>query len=43
MTGFSRTLRHFPEPLLEFKYGQRLVYPRDGLYLFGPVGGADSA
>lgn len=27
-----------PEPLLEFGYGQRLVYPRDGLFLFGPTG-----
>jgi hypothetical protein len=24
------------EPLLEFGYGQKLVYPRDGLFLFGP-------
>ncbi|WP_439401741.1 argonaute/piwi family protein [Bradyrhizobium sp. DASA03068] len=28
-----------PEPQLEFKYGQTLVYPRDGLYLYGPVDG----
>ncbi len=27
-----------PEPLLEFGYGQKMVYPRDGLYLFGPSG-----
>lgn len=27
-----------PEPLLEFGYGQKLVYPRDGLFLFGPTG-----
>jgi hypothetical protein len=26
-----------PEPLLEFRYGQKLAYPRDGLYLFGPL------
>jgi hypothetical protein len=26
------------EPLLEFGYGQKLVYPRDGLFLFGPCG-----
>lgn len=38
MTEFSRALRHLDEPLLQFKYGQCLVYPRDGLYLFGPVG-----
>ena len=29
---------HIDEPQLEFRHGQRLVYPRDGLYLFGPVG-----
>ena len=27
-----------PEPLLEFGYGQKVVYPRDGLFLFGPSG-----
>ncbi len=27
------------EPLLEFRYGQKLVYPRDGLFLYGPVDG----
>lgn len=32
-----RTL-YLEEPLLEFRYGQRLVYPRDGLFLYGPVG-----
>jgi len=32
-----RTL-HLEEPLLEFRHGQRLVYPRDGLFLYGPVG-----
>jgi len=26
------------EPLLQFGYGQKLVYPRDGLFLFGPAG-----
>lgn len=26
------------EPLLEFGYGQKMVYPRDGLFLFGPSG-----
>jgi hypothetical protein len=32
-------LIHLPEPELEFKYGQTLVYPRDGLFLYGPVDG----
>jgi hypothetical protein len=32
-------LIHLPEPQLEFKYGQTLVYPRDGLFLYGPVDG----
>jgi len=31
-------LIHIEEPALEFRYGQQLVYPRDGLFLFGPVG-----
>lgn len=26
-----------PEPLLEFGYGQKLAYPRDGLFSFGPL------
>ncbi len=30
-------LVHIPEPLLTFRYGQVSEYPRDGLYLFGPV------
>src|SRR5437870_761648 len=25
------------EPALEFAFGQKLEYPRDGLFLFGPV------
>src|SRR3972149_4587130 len=25
-----------PEPLLEFRYGQSVVHPRDGLSIFGP-------
>ena len=25
-------LIHVEEPLLEFRYGQKLVYPRDGLF-----------
>lgn len=28
---------HLDEPSLKFRYDQRLVYPRDGLYLYGPV------
>ena len=27
---------HIKEPLLSFGYGQKLEYPRDGLYLYGP-------
>jgi hypothetical protein len=30
-------LIHIPEPRLEFRLGQKTEYPRDGLYLFGPV------
>src|SRR5262245_42254213 len=30
-------LIHIPEPKLQFRYGQTVEYPRDGLYLFGPV------
>jgi hypothetical protein len=30
-------LIHLPEPQLEFRFGQTVDYPRDGLYLFGPV------
>ena len=37
MTPLS--LVHIPEPLLEFGFGQKLVYPRDGLFLYGPVDG----
>jgi hypothetical protein len=32
-------LVHIDEPLLEFRFGQKLVYPRDGLFLYGPVDG----
>src|SRR4051794_39104298 len=31
-------LLYLSEPLLEFRYGQKLAYPRDGLFLFGPSG-----
>ena len=30
-------IKHIAEPLLEFGFGQKLAYPRDGLYLYGPV------
>jgi hypothetical protein len=33
----SPTVTYFEEPLLEFRYGQKLTYPRDGLFLYGPV------
>jgi hypothetical protein len=32
-------LIHVDEPHLEFRFGQKLVYPRDGLFLYGPVDG----
>lgn len=32
----SRSVLVFREPELEFRYGQRLVQPQDGLSLFGP-------
>lgn len=31
-------VRHMREPTLEFAMGQKLAYPRDGLFLYGPVG-----
>jgi hypothetical protein len=34
-------LIHIPEPQLEFRFGQTVEYPRDGLYLFGPVDAVD--
>lgn len=34
------TIVHIAEPLLRFRFGQKLEYPRDGLYLFGPVDAA---
>lgn len=33
-------LIQIPEPTLEFRLGQAAQYPRDGLYLFGPVDAA---
>jgi hypothetical protein len=34
---------HIDEPQLEFRFGQKLVYPRDGLFLYGPVDGGRPA
>jgi hypothetical protein len=34
-----RPLVIMDEPLLEFRFGQKLAYPRDGLFLYGPVDG----
>jgi len=42
MSKLAPQLIHIPEPLLEFKYGQRLAYPRDGLFLYGPVGDVET-
>ncbi|MDR3474076.1 MAG: hypothetical protein P4M09_20665 [Devosia sp.] len=36
MTNALRLI-HIEEPLLQFRYGQKLAYPRDGLFLYGPV------
>lgn len=33
-------LIHLPEPQLEFRFSQAVDYPRDGLYLFGPIDAA---
>lgn len=30
-------LKYIEEPILEFGYGQRNEYPRDGLFLYGPI------
>ena len=38
MSGLE--IRHIPEPQLEFGFGQKLEYPRDGLYLYGPPSSA---
>ena len=32
----SLEIRHIPEPQLQFGFAQKLEYPRDGLYLYGP-------
>ena len=34
---FTPHMLHLPEPELEFHHRQQLVYPRDGLFLYGPV------
>ena len=34
-------LIHIAEPTLRFRFGQMVEYPRDGLYLFGPVDAAE--
>lgn len=39
--AFEPHVSYIPEPELEFRYGQRLAYPRDGLFLYGPVGDVD--
>jgi hypothetical protein len=36
-------LIHIAEPLLEFRFQQKLAYPRDGLFLYGPVDEGRSA
>jgi len=36
-TGPTFHVVHLPEPRLEFAHQQELEYPRDGLFLFGPV------
>jgi len=37
-SAFEPKMTFIQEPLLEFKRSQQLEYPRDGLYLYGPVG-----
>jgi hypothetical protein len=32
----SLPVLHISEPLLEFSYGQKSPYPKDGLFLYGP-------
>jgi hypothetical protein len=32
----SLSVLHFPEPALEFGFGQTTVHPKDGLFLYGP-------
>lgn len=35
--SFTPRMLYLDEPLLEFRHEQHLVYPRDGLFLYGPV------
>jgi hypothetical protein len=35
---FEPEMIYLAEPLLEFAHGQKMTYPRDGLFLFGPSG-----
>ena len=35
-SGPQFVVSHIPEPLLESAYGQKVEFPRDGLFLFGP-------
>lgn len=35
----SIRLRQLPEPMLSFGHQQRMEHPKDGLFLFGPLGG----
>jgi hypothetical protein len=37
MNSATPTISHIAEPLLEFGMGQRMEYPRDGLFLYGPL------
>ncbi len=39
--AFKPKLNFLTEPLLEFQFAQQLAYPRDGLFLYGPVGDAN--
>ena len=36
-TGPTFYVKHIAEPALEFAHGQTVEFPRDGLFLFGPV------
>lgn len=36
--GSKSEMLFVTEPMLQFGYGQRMAYPRDGLFLFGPSG-----
>ena len=36
----SLNVKYIPEPQLKFGFEQKLQYPRDGLYLYGPTSSA---